>query len=306
MYGKTVKPDSYIRRTYRYKTQLGTGGSGTVYLAKHMRLNKNVVIKITNDCSPEAVKIHRNEVEALKNIKSLHIPQVLDFFIEEDKSYTVMEYIDGVSFDKLLREKRSFSEPQIMCWYIQLAQTLDVIHKRNIFHRDIKPANIMLTTNGDICLIDFNSAFVIGNNTGVISRSMGYASPEQYEYFKICKSRQKEIMKHNFEYLETALLAGDCRTEPCTRASLHVNTQENIGLRNIDWGLSDIYSLGATIFHFLTKKRPPVKPGDVEKITNMEGYSRQLPEIIQKSMNSDPLKRFSSARELYDTLLNLM
>ena len=114
MYGKSIKTGSYIHRTYRAKTKLGSGGSGSVFLAWHTRLNKNVVVKVVENCSPEAIKIHRNEVEALKNIRSLHIPQVFDFFIENEMSFTIMEYISGVSFDKLLKAGEMFSESQVI------------------------------------------------------------------------------------------------------------------------------------------------------------------------------------------------
>jgi len=302
MYGKSVKPDSYINRTYRVEAEIGSGGSGYVFMAWHTRLNKNVVIKVVENCSPEAIRIHRNEVEALKNIKSLHIPLVLDFFIENEKSFTIMEYINGVSFDKLLKFGRHFSEHQVINWYLQLASTLELIHGLEICHRDIKPANIMRTTTGDVCLIDFNSALVSGNYTGVISRSMGYASPEQYEYFKLCKKSHEENAAVFQENPNTALLTRDCMTIPASS----VNITSCIETQRIDWKLSDIYSLGATIYHFLTRKRPPVTACEVEKITNLKGYSKGLLTVIYKSMQTEPYKRFLSAGELYNKLIDLL
>jgi len=271
-------------------------------MAWHTRLNKNVVIKVVENCSPEAIRVHRNEVEALKNIKSLHIPLVLDFFIENEKSYTIMEYINGVSFDKLLKTGRHFPEQQVINWYLQLASTLELIHALEICHRDIKPANIMRTTAGEVCLIDFNSALVSGNYTGVISRSMGYASPEQYEYFKQCKKSHEEYMAVYQDSPETAMLTRDCMTIPLSS----VNTTSCIGTHGIDWKLSDIYSLGATIFHFLTRKRPPVTAGDVEKIPYLKGYSKGLLDVINKSMQTEPGKRFASAGKLYNSLTDLL
>jgi len=220
MYGKPIETNSYINRTYRVDAEIGSGGSGAVYMAWHTRLNKQVVIKVIENCSPEAICVHRNETEALKNIKSLHIPLVLDFFIEDEKSFTVMEYINGISFDKLLKTGRAFSREQVIIWYIQLVSTLELIHSLDICHRDIKPANIMRTTAGDVCLIDFNSALVSGHYTGVISRSMGYASPEQYEYFKLCKNLRKDYKEIYQEYLDTALLTKDCKTEMMTNMNI--------------------------------------------------------------------------------------
>ena len=270
-------------------------------MAWHTRLNKHVVMKVVENCSDTVIQAHRNEVEALKNIKSIHIPQVLDFFIEGKKSYTIMEYIDGVSFDKLLRFGQEFSQSQVITWYIHLASALSVIHKHDICHRDIKPANIMRTANAEACLIDFNSAFVSGNYTGVVSRSMGYASPEQYEYFKMCRSLQTAGTKEGFDYNETALLTKDCKTAQ----GIVKNSAGHITPCYIDWKLSDIYSLGATVFHLLTRKRPPVKADEVVLISKQKGYPERLLSIIEQSMQTEPSCRFTSAEELCCTLRSL-
>jgi len=310
MYGKSVKSGSHISRTYRIEKELGSGGSGAVYLAWHIRLRKHVVIKIVKNCLYGKAEVRRNEVEALKSIKSMHIPQVLDFVTVNDHSFTVMEYIDGESFDKLLRLGRRFPEEQIEKWYCQLASALTAIHKFNVCHRDIKPSNIMLTTCGDVYLIDFNSAFVGGNDTGMINRSMGYASPEQYEYFKVCRDAFAKTVLMYSHHIETVLLSNDCKTELVSgigkpeQSDAYDPGSRNAGV--IDWKLSDIYSLGATMYHFLTGKRPPVKADDVSKIINLNGYSRGILEIIYKSMKSDPSERFISAEELSYALWRIM
>jgi len=301
MFGKLVKPGSYIGRTYRIKAELGTGGSGAVYMAWHTRLCKYVVIKIVKESSVKAIEVHRNEVEALKNIKNMHIPLVLDFIVENDHSFTVMEFIDGGSFDKLLDSKQQFTEKQVLKWYIQLASALDVIHKNDVCHRDIKPSNILYTTKGDVCLIDFNSALVSWNNTGIVSRSMGYASPEQYEYFKMCRSTFNNSSEDFPDYIETELLISDCKTEPAFSCY-----QLSVGAQSINWKLSDIYSLGATMYHFMTKKRPPVKEDEIRKIPKINGHSKGLLKIIEKSMRKTPHHRFSSAEELLNTLQDLI
>ena len=298
MYGKSVKADSYMSRTYQIKTELGSGGNGAVYMAWHKRLRKHVVIKVVKNCLDGTIEIRRNEVEALKNIKSMHIPQVLDFLTGNDHSFTIMEYIEGISFDKLIKIGLRFTELRIIKWYCQMASALDSIHKLDICHRDIKPANIILTPKGDVCLIDFNSALVAGNTTRLISRSMGYASPEQYEYFKLCRKAFEDAGNASVDYIETALLPGDCRTIPIPEER-HLCPHS---ADQINWQLSDIYSLGATMFHFLTGKYPPVRMHEIECISKLEGYTKGLLEIIERSMSEKPSDRFSSAETLVKAL----
>jgi len=270
-------------------------------MAWHKRLRKHVVLKVIENYSAEAINIHCNEFEALKNIRNLYIPHVYEFAIENNYSFTVIEYIEGESFDKLLKNRYKYTETQIIKWYVQLASALSAIHKQDICHRDIKPANIILKVNGDICLIDFNSAYVGSNNTGLISRSMGYASPEQYEYFKLCRKTIENESKTLSENAETDLLIHDCKTEVSSfgNASAYNKASE------INWKLTDIYSLGATMYHLLTGNYPPVRAEEIERISRQQGYSKEILKIIEKSMKTNPSERYVSSEELGKILFSL-
>jgi len=311
MYGKLVESGSllqstdnlignasFLQSTYNIESELGSGGSGEVYLAWHKRLCKYVVIKKTACYSGISAQLHRNETEALKNIKCEYLPQVLDFMMENDSSYTVLEYIEGESFDKLLRKMNRVSLPQISKWFLQLASALVAIHKHDVCHRDIKPANIILTREGDVCLIDFNSALVKGNDTGVISLSRAYASPEQYAFFQSCRTAEKRK--------STFFAGGDVCHYASKKNKTVIVAESNILYRatahNVDWKLSDIYSLGATMYHLFSGRTLLEVFRKNTVIPMYGGGSEGVWSVIKRCMNVDPAGRFQSATELADCL----
>lgn len=175
-----------IASTYEIIEKLGSGGGGTVYLARHLRLKKKVVLKADKRKLSVDQELLRREVDILKELSHPHIPKVYDFFVEGEEVYTVMDYIEGESLDKALKRGETFSQSQVIQWANQLLDALSYLHSpihgdppRGFVHSDIKPANLMRTIQGDICLIDFNIALALGEEN-VIGCSAGYASPEHY------------------------------------------------------------------------------------------------------------------------------
>lgn len=282
---------------YRVEQELGSGGGGIVYKAWNTHLQKYVVIKELKRGTKDSIEVQRNEVEALKNVKSAYLPQVLDFFVEDGHVFTVMEFIDGVSFDKLLSGGLKFTESQVVKWYGQLASALEVIHMQNIAHRDIKPANIMLLPNDDICLIDFNAALVGENDVKLISRSLGYASPEQYEIYE----RYKHYANSPVQFTTSNTTGGATRASNENRSAY----MGQYSLSSVNWKLSDIYSLGATMYHLLTGVRPSEKTSEVKMLSDVGQFDEGLTYIIESSMKYSPSERIPSANALQYALRNI-
>ncbi len=291
-----------IGSLYEIIGQLGEGGGGKVYLANHLNLKKRVVIKADKRDISVKEEALRREVDVLKELRHTYIPQVYDYFIEDGVSYTVMDYVDGESLDIALERKRSFSQPEVIRWAMQILDALSYLHSpthgnppRGYVHSDIKPANIMLRPSGDVCLIDFNISLAIGIETAV-GRSEGYSSPEHYGYDYSSLGKRADIEKTELLDDKTELLSDEK-----SRVSYSYTSAKRIIIPD---ARSDIYSLGATLYHLLSGRRPAKDAKEVEPLSKSD-FSAPLVDIITKAMNPNPDLRFQSADEMLQAFYGL-
>lgn len=286
-----------IASTYEIEREIGSGGGGVVYLGKHLRLNKQIVLKAyTRNASTKPAVLSR-EVDALKNLSHTYIPQVYDYVEENGTVYSVMEYIEGESLDKPLKRGERFPQPQIIQWAYHLLDALIYLHSRppyGILHSDIKPANIMLTPQGDIRLIDFNIALALGEEGAVrVGFSRGYASPEHYG-ISYASPALADLGKTRLNAATELNVETQLPTSPETQLSRGSSTTGGSVMLDVR---SDIYSLGATLYHLLTGRRPASSAMEVVPILSREA-SPAVAAIIQKAMAPDPAERYQSAEEM--------
>lgn len=302
-----------IMGTYEKLVHIGEGGGGEVFLARHSRLDKMVVMKADKRKVTTRPELLRREVDVLKDLSHSYIPKVFDYFIENETVYTVMDYIDGESLDKPLKRGERFSQPQVIEWARELLQALSYLHSpthgdppRGYVHSDIKPANLMLTPQGTICLIDFNIALALGEEN-VVGASAGYASPEHYglDYssgFTTMSKTQRTVAANDKTELLESEINPNTKTELLNSNS--VSPSSSSVKRIVPDVRSDIYSTGATLYHLLCGKRPAKNATEVEPLSDKE-FSKPLADIINKAMNPNPDLRYQTAEEMLYELEHL-
>jgi outer membrane protein assembly factor BamB/tRNA A-37 threonylcarbamoyl transferase component Bud32 len=208
------------------------------------------------------VRNFEREANILATLNHPCIPRIYDYFSQDDRSYLIIEFIDGKDLETILAESKDFlPEEQVLNWAIELCDVISYLHNNKpepIIFRDIKPSNIMINTHGHVQLVDFGiaKAFQPGQK-GTMIGTEGYSPPEQY------------------------------KGESSQRA--------------------DIYALGATLHHLLTKRDPRLEPPfsfDERKIRSINpAISSELDAVIYTALAYDPEKRFSSIELMKDALL---
>jgi serine/threonine protein kinase len=182
---------SRIRTIGRYHVvrELGRGGMGLVYLAEDPFIERQVAIKTTKTALPSGPEAYVaftrrffHEARAVGRLSHPSIVAVYDAFLEADRCYLVMEYVDGVSLAGLIRPEKPPSIQTVVKVGYHAAQALEYAHQKGVVHRDVKPANILISQKSEVKLSDFGIASIGGRSAdpaGRMSASVQYASPEQ-------------------------------------------------------------------------------------------------------------------------------
>jgi serine/threonine protein kinase len=169
---------------YFLTERLGDGAMGRVFLAKDLRLDRPVAMKVIPHSHPEGVDLEmllQREAKLGANLHHKGIAAVYDFGFHGDKSYTIFEYVEGQTLRELIRRRVRIPFDETLHIVNDLAIALDFAHIHGVVHRDLKPENICFTKAGEFKILDLGLARFIKHDleTGTYSGTPAYSSPEQ-------------------------------------------------------------------------------------------------------------------------------
>ena len=245
---------------------------GSVFLAEDPRLGRKVALKKVvegRNRNQKARERLRREARAAAQLSHPNIASIFDVVEDGGEFYVVMEYVDGVSLDKVVGERRLQTE-EVRQIGIQLADALEAAHSSGIIHRDIKPSNVALRTDGRVKLLDFG-----------LARMDPRSSESQVEPL----TGSNEVMG-TYAYLAPEVLAGSQADER-----------------------SDLYSLGVVLYELATGARFRRRHGSNRRTEKLEALESRpdasasvVVSAIRKATSPDPQARFQDSKALRQAL----
>ncbi len=267
-----LQPGTTLQDRYLILGMLGAGGMSSVYKGRDLHfpnVTKLVAIKeMVNLIADQGmydmvVRNFEREADLLATLSHPAIPTIYDNFTHKNRSYLVMEFIDGQDLEAILSEVDEFiPEDKVVSWAIEICDVLHYLHHHKpnaIIFRDIKPSNIMIDQHSHVRLIDFGIArhFQPGEK-GTMIGTEGYSPPEQYR--------------------------GEASPT------------------------GDVYALGATMHHLLTKRDPRVEAPfsfqerPIRSINPL--VSPELEQTIDVALAYDPKDRYQTAMLMKEALIS--
>jgi serine/threonine-protein kinase len=263
-----------LSATYEIEREIGAGGMATVYLARDLRHDRRVALKVLNPELGAVLGVERFLAE-IKVTANLQHPNLLPLFDSGEANgllYYVMPFVEGESLRARLDREKQLPIDEALRIAVAVANALDYAHSHHVIHRDLKPENILLQA-GQPVVADFGIALAVSKagGTRVTQTGLSLGTPQ------------------------------------------YMSPEQATGDRVID-GRTDIYSLGALTYEMLSGEPPHIGQTAqaiiarllTDKPRSVRASRSAVPEhvdgAVQRALEKLPADRFSSAREFAEAL----
>jgi serine/threonine-protein kinase len=278
---------------YEIVRKLGAGGSGVVYLANDLSLQRPVVLKILRTGALSAEQLRTTILREARLASAIEHPNVCAIYeVGEtgNEGYIVMQYVPGQSLDRLIARGPAMLQ-LVLSIGIQIADGLQAAHTLGIFHRDLKPQNVMLTDGGLVKILDFGLA------------------------------RRLHPQDTSFDPSKPALArdASIAATYTARGGTIRYMAPEQFvtGQSSVQ---SDVWALGVILYELASGRHPFARPEaedfniiraiqfsepfDISEI--VRDISPELKSVIATCLEKTPASRYTSAAEVREALKTIM
>jgi eukaryotic-like serine/threonine-protein kinase len=280
--GLGVDKGDIIADKYRVDRILGAGGMGIVVQATHLALHDRVAIKFLRpelfDDEQTCARFLR-EAQAAARIKSPHVARVIDVSADGPSPFIVLEYLEGKDFETIIRERSPLPYQEATSYALQVCEALAAAHQAGVIHRDIKPSNLFLSTGPDL-------------------------------------EPLLKILDFGISKLDAPFSGGSLtQTYTAVGSPVYMSPEQMRSAKNVDQR-SDVWSLGIVMYEMLTGTVPFHAPSVPELCVlileqtmpapSMRLFKPEIPydldQIVLRTLNFDPNKRFANVGELAEAL----
>ena len=248
--------------SYQLTQLLGQGHWASVYLGEHLHLHTQAAIKVLHGpWADSEVEGFLGEARTLANLRHPHIVRVLDFGVQEETPFLVMEYAPGGTLRKLHPKGTRLPLATVLSYVKQVASALQYAHEQRLIHRDLKPENLLLGPDQEIWLSDFGLAVVAHSARSQpfqqTAGTLAYMAPEQLQGHPTPTSDQYALGVLVYEWL--------------------------CGSRPFEGSVTEL------MFQQLTMPSPPLH----ERVPSI---STEVEQVVLQALTKDPAQRFASVQ----------
>lgn len=268
-----LKKGTILHRRYRIVRMLGEGDFGAVVQARDLKAGKRDHFVAIKQMPMQSIVECERQADLRAELNHPVIPRILNYFGTDKHSYLVQQLVRGANLEVILDACPGFlPEKRIIHWALQLCEVLSFLHehpKHSIIVRDLKPNNIMADSKDNIYITDF-------------------------ELVRVFPPKFFSGKGTNFKQMGKGASIGTAGYSPPEQYRGYVRPE------------SDIYALGATLHHLLTKRDPrKEKPFTAQNFPVQSlnpAVSPELGRIVMKAVQRDMRKRYRSAGEMMEEL----
>lgn len=306
--------------SYRLVRKIGSGGMSVVYLADDAKLGRKVAVKVMS-LSDDTGEMQQRMLREAHIVAQLEHPGIVPIHdvgtLPDGRIYYAMKYVQGRRLDQYAKSERTIAD--LLRVFQRVCEAVAFAHSFNVIHRDLKPENVMVGSFGEVLVMDWGIAKVLGADAGDVgpdgasqSQPSGTAQLTTVTEVRTIAASGDAFGDASPTLIQRIAMPG----EGATAHGVVVGTpaymapeQARGDNASVD-ARTDVYALGAILYFICTGKPPSESGGRIDPLTDASDagvvpprrlnrtIGRALEAVCLKALSRDPSSRYTSAREL--------